>query len=150
MHTQARAPRRHVETGDLPPVSIFVSLEGFTMRLWPGGHDVLRRDARRLPQTATLPIPDTDVVVPPGCCVVLRFDVPHAGGTSTNVRLCTVVGSLDFPRPKLGDGSAYVNFDDVKRKDLFRNIEPRPTAALPVGGHPLLAAGDGGMTVLQQ
>ena len=153
VHTHARATRRHVETGDLPPVSIFVSLEGFTMRLWPGGHEVLRRDARGLRQTATLPIPDTDVFVPPGCCVVLRFDVPHAGGTSTNVRLCTVVGSRDFPRPALGDGSAYVdnvNFHDVERGNhkLFRNAEPRSAAAAPIGSSP--AALEVGLTVLQQ
>ena len=124
------------------------------MRLWPGGHEVLRRDARGLRQTASLPIPDTDVFVPPGCCVVLRFDVPHAGGTSTNVRLCTVVGSREFPRPTLDDGSAYVdnvNFHDVERGNgkLFRNAEPRPTAAAPVGGSPA-ATSEGGLALLQQ
>lgn len=124
---------RHVSAGRLPPVAIFFSLEGFSMRVWPGGHEALRRDALHISQRDLLPLPDKELRVLPGECLVVRFDSPHAGGTTTNVRLCTVVGNESFPRPKLEDESAYednVNFGAVmERPDLFMNAEPKRSAA---------------------
>jgi hypothetical protein len=130
-----------VSEGHIPPVSLFIALEGFRMRVWPGGHDVLRRDHFKERQVESLPLKDVEISVPAGHCVVIRFDLPHAGGTITNVRLCTVIGNSLFDRPLLDDGSAYVdnvNFKAVqRRKDLFRN----PTCRRTGHGTPWLAPG---------
>ena len=79
--------------------------------LWPGGHQVLLRDVLELRQSKKLPIRDVDVVLDAGDFMAWRFDLPHAGGTTTK---------------KLTDGScAYadeVNFRMVMdRPSLFQN-----------------------------